>query len=77
MNRGVRYNESSIQRTKFPQSLGTSLNCGSTVITACFRSFCFTEADSLKAASSFETKRQAFQRRESVAVDHKGIVADL
>ena len=39
--------------------------------------FFFTEADSLKAANSLETKQQAFQGTESMAVDHKGIVKDL
>ena len=74
LNRGIRYNEPT---NKFPQSLGTSLNRGSTVITACVRPFFFTEADSLKATSSLETKRQAFQRTESMTADHRGIVADL
>ena len=74
LNRGIRYNEPT---NKFPQSLSTSLNRGSTVITACFRPFCLTEADSLKAESSLEKKGQACQRTESMKADRKGIVADL
>ena len=42
-----------------------------------FVHFFFTEADSLKAANSLETKRQAFQGRESMTADHKGVVADV